>query len=81
MSSYYLPINEALDVLKINKATLKLATNLSDERMSIIDKYGVNLDDAEVISNTFGMHPSELWAGWVDAVITVVDWQERKVND
>jgi hypothetical protein len=77
MSTYLLPLSEALDVLKTNRATFKLVTALDDERIATMDRRGVDLDDAEIISKAYGMHPSEIWTGWVEAILTLIDWSER----
>ena len=79
---FLLPLNAALNKLHVTKAELSKHTSLSDDRISSMIKRGVTLEEAEIISQAYAHHPSELWGeNWVDAVLTMVDWQERGDDD
>lgn len=75
---FLLPLNTALSKLGVTKAELAKHAALSDEQINLMLKRGVTLGEAEVISQAYAHHPSEIWGeNWVDAVLTMVEWQER----
>jgi len=72
-----LPLAKALEVIGTTKAELQATAKLTDDEMSKINRAGADLDQAELIALSYGMHPSEIWGdSWVDAVLTYSDWQE-----
>jgi len=79
---FLLPLNVALNKLHVTKAELSKHTSLEADRIDSMLKRGVTLEEAEVISQAYAHHPSELWGeNWVDAVLTMVEWQERGDDD
>lgn len=74
-----LPLAAALTLLNVTKSELQTATELTDDEMSKINRAGADLEQAELIAISYGMHPSEIWGdSWVDAVLTYSDWQENQ---
>ena len=74
-----LPLTKALEVLGVTKQELQKNSELTDDEMSKIARTGADLDQAESIAVSYGMHPSEIWGdSWVDAVLTYSDWQDEQ---
>jgi lambda repressor-like predicted transcriptional regulator len=79
---FLLPLNTALSKLSITKTELSNHAALSSEQIDTMLKRGVTLQEAEIISQAYAHHPSEIWGeNWVDAVLTMVEWQERGDDD
>jgi len=79
---FLLPLTMALTKLGVTKTELAKHAALSDDQIDKMTKRGVSLQEAEVISQAYAHHPSELWGeNWVDAVLTMVEWQERGDDD
>lgn len=79
---FLLPLSAALNKLQVTKAELASHAALSNDQIASMIKRGVTLQEAEVISQAYAHHPSEIWGeNWVDAVLTMVEWQERGDDD
>ncbi len=74
-----LPLSTALTKLKTSKADLRSRAGLTHSQLGNIEKRGATLADADQIASAYGVHPSEIWGdNWVDAVLTLDDYQEEE---
>ena len=81
MSSYYLPLSEALTKAKITKGVLKEFTGYTDAQIAHLETEGVDIINADKVATYLGYHPSELWTGWAELLFQVLQWREEDVDE
>jgi lambda repressor-like predicted transcriptional regulator len=70
MANQSLQLLTAIQKLNTSKQDLSKRTKYSPLELQMMNDNGINLSEAEVIANAYGVHPSEIWGdAWVDAVL------------